>query len=1368
MNHTYRLIWSHRSRSLVVVGEHARRCGKSVRGAGLVIAATLAAAMLPIAPASAAPTGGEIKQGAGSIAQLDLTNTLITQTSSRLAIDWKSFSSAKGETIEFKQPGPSSIVLNRVISGGRSELMGSLKANGQVFVINPNGVLFGQDASVNVGGLVASTLDMNSESFFNGSQVLEGGGMGSVLNQGKLTAGPGGYIALVGPRMVNEGMISTVQGRVLMAAGDKVTLTLKDNSLMSYTIDRGSLDALVQNKGVISAAGSEVTLTARAADDIGRAVINQTGLIEAQALEGQDGTIRLLGDMKAGELQLAGKLDASAATGGKGGLVETSAARVRIDNNAEVTTLAELSTGTAGKWLVQANNLIVGEASSDNSLSLIPAAMLARNLRTTNTELNNNGGAGSGDIIVDGKLAWNGFNSLTLSADRNIYIHADISATDTAATTSAANNPRLVLKYNQASGANNEDGYFLGNGAKISLPAGLNFQTIRRKAGLKQNHLVITELGREDSRSVTDLQGAAATNTEGNYTRYALGADIDASQTARWNGGAGFKPFSEFYGVLDGLGHTITNLTIAMNAPGPQNAGLIGLLREGASVQNLTMASGIVSNTGENGSHTGSVVGRNAGVISNVHTTMTVESPFGSVGGLVGYNALVGRISGSSADGVVKGGSDVGGLAGLTDGLIEDSHATGSVAGISRVGGLAGRAAGEVRSSYAMAQVQGSTEVGGLIGRSEGIALVENSYVGTNDATRPSVTGASQIGGLIGHIAGGTVRNSYAATGVAGNDIIGGLVGLLESGEVAFSYSSGRVAGSTSQVGGLIGKNDAGIVRDSFWNRETSRQESSAGGTAKSAGEMRSLASFSDSWSINDQAHTNTVWRIYDGQTMPLLRSFLKKVDIAGQATVYNGQQQQGCTSIACDAAVPVDRNLSAATGTDAGTYAPFSNQQGYDIKGGTLTITPLALAVSAAPVSKIYDRNTSVSGASLSIAPFSRDDVGVSFGSAAYEDWNAGESKKVTFSDISLSGRGATNYTVPTTTIQRVGAITPRMLGAGGLVGDKVYDGDATAILLAPAMLQNQIAADMVQVQTNAAQAFFADKGAGVAKTVTITGLALTGKDAGNYAFDSTLVTNASIRPRALAVSVQGGDKIYDGHTNATVALADNLIEGDLFNLGYGRASFADSTAGANKVVAVTGITASGADAGNYVFDTSATTTAGIARQPLIIAANGDSKSFDGKAYRGGNGVNFSGFVVGENERVLGGQPGYGGDAQGAVDMGSYRILPEGYASQNYAIVYVGGKLTIESPKIEPVNQPGGSVAGATAAAMNEIRFMDQAGAMTDGTRAPLSPPPLYIAKCGVGMFKQVLNGTEDDCLASALQPTAPRRSDQLPSSGN
>lgn len=380
----------------------------------------MAAAILPASPVSAGPTGGAIINGiAGdSITRPDSTTTVINQASPRLAINWTSFSSAEGEKIQFVQKDVSAIALNRVTGRTPSELLGTLTANGQVFVINPNGVLFGSKASVDVGGLVASTLNMDTAKFLEGSQALQGGGTGSVINRGKLTAtesgtaSNSGYIALVGPRVINEGNITAVQGRVLMAAGDSVTLTLAGRSLAGYTINRGNLDALVDNRGMISASGGRVTLDARAADKLSQAVVNHTGVIEAQTLNRNRGLIQLSGgigseDMEAGDMYVAGKLDVSAPNGGDGGSVKTSAARVNIGKLAQVDLLPQEFGGNKGTWINTSRDFLIAEGNGPDTTTSIGAATLSENLSSASwNPITPNIVTGTGDLYVNAPVAW--------------------------------------------------------------------------------------------------------------------------------------------------------------------------------------------------------------------------------------------------------------------------------------------------------------------------------------------------------------------------------------------------------------------------------------------------------------------------------------------------------------------------------------------------------------------------------------------------------------------------------------------------------------------------------------------------------------------------------------------------------------------------------------------------------------------------------------------------------------------------------------------------------------------------------------------------------------------------------------------------
>jgi len=303
LNRAYRLVWNQISSAWVAVAENAKGRGKPVSVRKLVAAAL--ALMAPLA--YAAPGGGQITAGTGAIAQTGVSTT-ITQQSQHLAIDWQSFGIAANEAVRFNQPNAAAIALNRVLGQDPSQIFGSLGANGQVFILNPNGVLFGSTAQVNVGGLVASTLGLSNADFIAGNyRFSNNASRASIVNQGALTAAHGGYIALLAPEVRNEGAITATLGTALLAAGDKVTLNLNNGSLLSYTIDQGALNALAENKQLIRADGGQVYMTAKAADALSTSVVNHTGIIEARTVQNIGGTILLVGD----EVRVSGTLDAT-------------------------------------------------------------------------------------------------------------------------------------------------------------------------------------------------------------------------------------------------------------------------------------------------------------------------------------------------------------------------------------------------------------------------------------------------------------------------------------------------------------------------------------------------------------------------------------------------------------------------------------------------------------------------------------------------------------------------------------------------------------------------------------------------------------------------------------------------------------------------------------------------------------------------------------------------------------------------------------------------------------------------------------------------------------------------------------------------
>lgn len=182
-----------------------------------------------------------------------------------------------------------------------------------------------------MGGLVASSLNITNENFLSGKYVFErSGAAGSIINEGSIRGAEGGTVAFISPYITNTGTVQATKGTVALASGDKVSLDFTGDRLVNFTIDKDTVNALIENKGIIQADGGAVLLSAKAADTLTNAVVNNTGIIEAKTIDNQSGRILLLADMQSGETIAGGKLDASAPNGGDGGFIETSAKKVTV------------------------------------------------------------------------------------------------------------------------------------------------------------------------------------------------------------------------------------------------------------------------------------------------------------------------------------------------------------------------------------------------------------------------------------------------------------------------------------------------------------------------------------------------------------------------------------------------------------------------------------------------------------------------------------------------------------------------------------------------------------------------------------------------------------------------------------------------------------------------------------------------------------------------------------------------------------------------------------------------------------------------------------------------------------------------------
>jgi len=253
--------------------------------------------------AVAGPTGGQVVGGAGSINQSG-ANTTINQTSQNMAIDWQSYNVNVNERVQYIQPNSSSISLNRILSQSGSTIAGRIDANGQVILVNPNGIFFTPTSIINVGGIIASGLDIQPNDFMNGHYIFDEvlGTDGTVINSGMINASLGGNAALIGKQVENNGLIVANLGSVSLAAGKQAVLTFDQGGLLGVRVskkilqDELGVDPAVINSGDIQAAGGRVLLTASTSQDVFSQAVNTGGLDQATSVVvHEDGSFTLGG-----------------------------------------------------------------------------------------------------------------------------------------------------------------------------------------------------------------------------------------------------------------------------------------------------------------------------------------------------------------------------------------------------------------------------------------------------------------------------------------------------------------------------------------------------------------------------------------------------------------------------------------------------------------------------------------------------------------------------------------------------------------------------------------------------------------------------------------------------------------------------------------------------------------------------------------------------------------------------------------------------------------------------------------------------------------------------------------------------------------
>ena len=785
----------------------------------------------------AAPQGGKVVSGSAQIHHSGATTT-INQNSNRAVINWNSFDIGKNETVRHNMPSANSAGLHRVVGGGgASQILGQLQSNGNVYLVNPAGVVIHKGARIDTNSFTATSRDISNDNFMKGNMVFDKPGRpdAKIINQGTISVKENGLAALVAPTVRNDGVIAGKLAKVALASGDSTwKLDMHGDDLITFTVDEKDVDTLhavdgtplagVENSGSIKAEGGVVVLTAAQLDGIVGSVVNSgevsaasaelkggkivfkgtgsgvdivnTGTVDASSVVADGGSVRMdtdgttrtsgviaaTGGQQGGKVVVTGKdvaltgkakLDVSGnkgggtalvggnalgkgpernarttkvekgaaivadartkgdggqvvvwsdektnfdgtitarggSNGGNGGKVETSGKSLKVGDTAQVDTRA--SKGIHGQWLLDPMDFVIAASGGD-----ISGATLSNSLASNNVEIRSEQGhtAGNGDIIVNDDISWAADTILTLNADRNVTVNADITAT--------GNHAGMVI--------NPGTGSFDIRNAKITLSG------IDPNFSISGNKYTIIQSIQELQDINIDLNGY-----------YALGQDIDAKDSWSWHGvpgggiGNSWKGFQyigtyddRFSGILDGLGHIVTNF------------------REGSGI----WAGGVFYGTTEE------AVIKNIGFESNTFLIYDNDGLIDNVYNIVNFNKTVSSIY------------EFGGLACINGGTIKNSHVEGNI----------------------KIDFDHTAKVGGLVGINYGDIIDSYSKSSINISTSPAIRYANvEVGGLVGHSDLGKISTSFSVGELS--------IDLLESGR-------------SNSIGGFVGYSNS-IIVDSF------------------------------------------------------------------------------------------------------------------------------------------------------------------------------------------------------------------------------------------------------------------------------------------------------------------------------------------------------------------------------------------------------------------------------------------------------------------------------------------------------------------------------------------------------------------------
>ena len=1200
-------------------------------------------------PSPALPSGLQVVQGQATLATSG--NRLTVSNSANALLNWQQFSIDAGHAVHFAQPSAASKVLNRVVGSDPSAILGRLSSNGQVWLLNPNGVLFGADARVDVAGLVASTLQLGDTDWAAGRFSLTGsangvfggvsggvaglaGGAASVVNQGELRTVNGGRVLLIGSGSVrNEGLIAAPDGQVLLAAGRSVELV--DSGLPNLSVKLTAPQGEAVNLGTVLVGGGRIDLQA--------ALVNQQGILRADRLGrgpgGRGGEV-VLSASSGVDLGAASQTSTNGAAGGQ----------VRVD-------------GGTGTTRVAGSVLATGSSAAGGGITL-----LGRQVGLLDGALvDASGAAGGGAVRVGGGLqgrdaAYRNAEAVYMAPGATIAADATVNGDGGLVVLWSDIATRVYGALSARGGPVGGNGGFIETSGgwldaqpwsvRTNAPVGLAGQWL-----LDPFDIVIANAGTEQNiGSGPNFTSSAAPSLLRTGT---IEASLDTSDVTVTTGSGGTGS-----GTI-----TMTGATIG--------SGDIGFF---FTPRRLTLNA--VGNIVISGSELGSFVGPlHIDLIAGGSVSISNNSLFRTAGGDLSITApavsVVDSVLNTSAR--VPGGG--GSLPPISTGDIRVSannlrleagtqlisvasatpiHLQGNNASLAMASFVnqAGVTALQAPNGRWLVQAGDST----ALGFSPGALVADFWQFGVAATTPPAASGKGFLFAAAPTLAAAGFQRVYdGGTAIDRTALEATLTGLRPGlalvGAPVFSNSN---AGQGVSV--VLAANDLGQVVETAAGKPVYGYQVSAGAMVGDISPRPITL-----------AAVTVANKVYDGSTAATVSSWTLSnvitgdaVQVAAGAGVFDSANTGSNKSVL---ATPTSLDGTAASNYSIGAASAIGSAS---ISQRTLVLNSVSVA------DKVYDGSTAATVTNWSLSNVvTGDQVGVGAGSAQYSSPGVGTAKPVQATATGLTGTAAGNYNIDPQfgTVTGAASITARPLTMSNVaVADKVYDGN-TAALVTNWTLSGLVGSE--QVNTGLATGQFTTLAAGDNKPVRTTFSLLPGAGAANYVVaDPAGGATAAITHRPLALaSVMVADKVYDGGTAATVTswALSNVVSGDQVQVSAGSGQFSTAGAGTAKPVLAVASSLGGADAGNYsLAAASQTGSASISQRPLSLV----SVAVADKVYDGGTAATvtnwaLSNVVSGDQVQVLAGSGQFSTAGAGsAKPVLAVASSLGGAAAANYSLV--------------------------------------------------------------------------------------------------